>query len=172
MPRLGTIIGDIEIALARENKDMKHLKMKVLLSEMKGKEEIRNKLALLTHHIGLMRKSLLINDKDKLLGSIAMFIKNPYARLSGVIQDITSLERLVKEFDHYYETYIRQNAQSLDHRLHLEKGYSQAMQQLNLCLRGKKVVAASLGRMFVEMGRSLIRADTELENQHSKPHLP
>ncbi|HLD43640.1 MAG TPA: hypothetical protein VJB08_06690 [Candidatus Nanoarchaeia archaeon] len=169
---LSSIIGDIETSLGKENKDLRHLKMKVLLSEMKGKEEIRNRLCLLTHHLGLLRKSLLINDRDKLLGSIAMFTKNPYARLSGVIQDVASLEKLIKEFDHNYETYVRQNATSLDHRLHLEKGYGEAMEQLQACLQGKKVVAASLGRMFVDLGRSLIRKDNDLENQHTRRHLP
>ena len=36
---LSSIIGDIETSLGKENKDLRHLKMKVLLSEMKGKEE-------------------------------------------------------------------------------------------------------------------------------------
>lgn len=126
------------------------LQYKLLISEIKEKQEIKEKLKSLSYNVNELRSVILTKDKDQHHNFILRVVENNHSCMNSVIDDLNSLKTKIEELESLHAGLFRSNL-PLDVKLLLDQSFKQKPKKLNELHTKQKKILLNLSNMFLKL---------------------
>ena len=121
-----------------------------IISEIKEKQEIKDRLNSLSYSIGWLKTSVLIKDKDIVNKAIGSIIKNNYSSISTIVSELNNLKSKIDELEDLHISLLKSGL-SLDIKTLLEQDFKEKHKKLNDLYNKQKSILLNLSSMFVRL---------------------
>ena len=160
----GFIIRDFEkTSLLHKNKfiekqdnNKKMLKITIINSKIKERQEINEKLKILLYHLSLLKATKLTKDYNAAKRCMHQFMTNNFTNVNAVLRDIDNFKCDIKELDKNYRGLLIGYPSTLDYKITREFGYKNLIDNLSSMIKKQKQLTAAIGKSFVNSSRDLL----------------
>ncbi len=121
-----------------------------IISEIKEKQEIKDRLNSLSYSIGWLKTSVLIKDKDIANKAIGSIIKNNYSSISTIVSELNNLKSKIDELEYLHLSLLKSGL-SLDIKTLLEQDFKEKHKKLNDLYNKQKSILLNLSSIFVRL---------------------
>jgi hypothetical protein len=121
-----------------------------LISEIKQKQEIKDRLKSLSYSVGWLKTSVLIKDKDIANKAIRSIIKNNYSSISTIVSELNNLKSKIDELEGLHTSLLKSGL-SLDIKTLLEQDFKKKHKKLNDLYKKQKSILLNLSSIFVRL---------------------
>ena len=133
------------------------LKIKILNSELKEKNEINERLQSLGYNLGLLRTLLIVKD-DKVFKKIKeSFLTNDYSSIPVIIKELNDSKEKIDELENDYKALINQGYASIDFKVRHEHELDEHLKSLNNIHKKQKQLLISMGLMFAKLVKDILK---------------
>ena len=127
------------------------LKIKLLNSELKEKNEINERLQSLGYNLGLLRTLLIVKD-DKVFKKIKeSFLTNDYSGIPVIIKELNDFKNKINESESSYKNLINEKYSSIDFKVRHEHELEGHLKNLHEIHKKQKRLLVSMGLMFTSL---------------------
>lgn len=145
--------------LKNRNIGDKALKIKLLNSKIKERQEINEKLKILLYHLSLLKSTLLTKDHNTARRCVQQFTTNDFTKISAVINDVDKFKKDIDELNRHYSYLLDSGSRSLDIKITGEFGYQDFITSLYGISRKQEMIVGAMGKNFVSTAKELINND-------------
>jgi len=146
-----------EVFLKKAKNQHLALKIKMLNSELKEKNEINERLHSLGYNLGLLRTLLVVKD-DKVLKKIKEnFLTNDYSSIPVIIKELNNFKDKVNEVENSYNALINEKYSSVDFKVKHEHHLEEHLKNLDKVHKKQKKLLMSMGLMFSKLCKNILR---------------
>ena len=121
-----------------------------LVSEIRKKQEIAQKLQSLDHNISLLKSIVLSKNRDKHQSFMLRVIENNYNSMHSIIADLGSLKANVDEMGIMHKNLLGSNL-PLDAKILVERGFKGKQEKLNELYDKQKSILLGLSSVFLKL---------------------
>lgn len=125
------------------------MKLKLLNSELREKNEIFEKLHSLAYNLGLLRTVLFVKDENIFKNIKKSFLTNEYSSINVILKDLNNFKEKIIELETNYKALINENYSSVDFKVRHEHDLEEHFKKLNGIYEKQKLLLLSMGKMFV-----------------------
>jgi hypothetical protein len=126
--------------------------LRLLISEIKEKQEITKKLDILSSNVGSLRTAITTKDNEATSKILDKITKNKYSGISAVITDLNCLKNKIDELESLYLNLLGDSELTLDIKVLLEQDFMKK-QKLDEMYTKQKNILISISGIF----RNLVR---------------
>ena len=134
------------------------LKIKLLNSEIREKQEITEKLKVLLYHLTLLKAIPITKDYNAAKRCMDQFTKNNFVKVSVVLNDIDKLGQKIKNLEEHYSRLLGENS-SLDIKIDGEFQVKKLIENLALIKDKQQKITVAMSKDFVRTAKSLVNDD-------------
>ncbi len=127
--------------------------IKILLSEIRQKHAITEKLGSLSYNIKWLRSAILIKDGNIAEKAIKNILKHEGSSINAIISELNSLKSKISELESLHEN-LSKSGLSLDVMALLEQDFREKREKLNELHNKQKSVLLSLSSIFVNLAKN------------------
>lgn len=146
----GTLF-DPEVSMHIKNNEF--IQTRLLISEIKEKQEIKDRLNSLGYSVGWLKAAVLIKDKNIANKSIESIIKNDYSSISIIVSELNSLKNRIDELESLHMSLLKSGL-SLDTKTLLEQDFKEKHKKLNELYNKQKSILLNLSSIFIKLTQS------------------
>ena len=133
------------------------VKIKILNSELKEKNEINERLQSLGYNLGLLRMLQVVKD-DKAFKKIKeSFLTNDYSSIPVIIKELNNSKEKIDELENDYKALINQGYASIDFKVRHEHELDEHLKSLNNIHKKQKQLLKSMAIMFVKLSKNILK---------------
>jgi len=133
------------------------LKIKILNSELKEKNEINERLQSLGYNLGLLRTLLIVKD-DKVFKKIKeSFLINDYSSIPVIIKELNGFKDKINEAESSYKNLINEKYSSIDFKVRHEHELEEHLKNLHEIHKKQKQLLISMGLMFAKLVKDILK---------------
>lgn len=136
-------------------KNDEFIQARFLISEIKDKKEITEMLNSLGYNIGLLRASILRQDKQKIAQDIIKIMKNNYYGINSIINELNSLKTKIDELENLH-TSLMNNDLSLDVKTIIEQDFRKKHKKLDEIYKQQKNILLNLSNVFLKLTKKSV----------------
>jgi|TARA_B100001964_G_scaffold245250_1_gene331023 protein subunit release factor A len=126
-----------------------------LISEIKEKQEIRDRLNSLAYSIGWLKSATIIKDKAVVSKAINTVLKNKYSSINSIITELNSLKDKIDKLENVH-TNLLKSGLSLDVKALLEEDFKEKHKKLNELHNKQKTILLNLSNIFVKLTKNSV----------------
>lgn len=130
------------------------LQARLLISEIKEKQEIIDKLDGLASDVGLLRSTVLTNDKEKASRLIRNITQNQYYGISNVVNDLNTLKTKIGSLEKVHEDILSKT--NLEANTQLQEEFEKKHSDLKDLHKQQKNVFLNLTNIFMQLAKQHI----------------
>lgn len=146
-----------EVFLKKAKNQHLALKIKLLNSELREKNEISERLQSLGYNLGLLRMLLVAKD-DKVFKKIKeSFLTNDYSSIPVIIKELNDFKGKISELENNYKALINERYASIDFKIRHEHHLEEHLKNLNNVHKKQKQLLSSMGIMFVDLCKNVLK---------------
>ena len=142
----GTLF-DPEVSMHIKNNEF--IQTRLLISEIREKQEIKNRLNSLGYSVGWLKAAVLIKDRNIANKSIESIIKNDYSSISIIVSELNTLKNKIDELESLHISLLKSGL-SLDTKTLLEQDFKENHKKLNELYNKQKNILLNLSSIFVK----------------------
>ncbi|MCH8903566.1 MAG: hypothetical protein IIA45_06605 [Bacteroidetes bacterium] len=120
----------------------------ILISEIKEKQEITNRLNSLNYNVGWLKSAIIMNDKNIIDKTINNILKHENSSITVIVSELNSLRNKIDEFENFH-TDLLKNSLSLDEKTIMEQDFREKHKKLNDLHNKQKIILLNLSDIFV-----------------------
>ena len=143
--------------IKKQDNAEKLLKIKLLNSKIRERQEINEKLKILLYHLSLLKSTQLTKDYNAAKRCMHQFTTNDFTKISTVLRDINNFKSNIKELDKHYKELLTNYPLTLDYKLNIEFNYKNTLNNLFNINKKQKQITAALGKSFVKTAKELVK---------------
>jgi len=143
--------------LKKANNSERALKIKLLNSKIRERQDINEKLKILLYHLSLLKSTPLTKDYNAAKRCIDQFTTNNMTKISIVLKEIDNFKNNIKELDTHYKSLLSNYPLTLDHKITAEFDYKNMLNNLFNINKKQKRITSVLGKSFVKTAKELIK---------------
>lgn len=132
------------------------IRARLLISEIKDKQEISEKLNSLGHNVGLLRATVLTKDKEKTNKLISKIMKNGYSGISSMIGELNSLKNKIDKIESLHTNLLENNELSIDAKTLMEQDFRKKHGNLTEIYKKQKNLLLNLSNIFLKLTKESI----------------
>ena len=136
-------------------KNDEFIQARFLISEIKDKKEITEMLNSLGYNIGLLRASILRQDKQKIAQDITKIMKNNYYGINSIINELNSLKTKIDKHENLH-TSLMNNDLSLDVKAIMEQDFRKKHKKLDEIYKQQKNILLNLSNVFLKLTKKSV----------------
>jgi len=136
-------------------KNDEFIQIRLLISEIKDKKEITEMLNSLGYNIGLLRASILRQDKQKMAQDINKIMKNNYYGINSIINELNSLKTKIDKLENLH-TSLMNNDLSLDVKVIVEQDFRKKHKKLDEIYTKQKNILLNLSNVFLKLTKKSV----------------
>ncbi len=126
-----------------------------IISEIKEKQEIKNRLNSLGYSVGWLKAAILIKDKNIANKAIESIIKNDYSSISIIVSELNTLKNKIDELESLHISLLKSGL-SLDTKTLLEQDFKEKHKKLNELYNKQKNILLNLSSIFVKLTKDSV----------------
>ena len=126
-----------------------------IISEIKEKQEIKNRLNSLGYSVGWLKAAVLIKDRNIANKAIESIIKNDYSSISIIVSELNTLKNKIDELESLHMSLLK-GGLSLDTKTLLEQDFKEKHKKLNELYNKQKSILLNLSNIFVKLTKSYV----------------
>ncbi|MBW2976447.1 hypothetical protein KY347_03300 [Candidatus Woesearchaeota archaeon] len=123
------------------------VRARILISEIKEKQEILGRLNSLSYNVGWLRAAVVIKDNTVANKAINNILKNEYSSISSIISELESLKTKIDQLEQLHAGLLKSGL-SLDVKISLEQDFKEKHKKLDELYNRQKNVLFSLSSIF------------------------
>jgi len=127
----------------------------LLISEIKEKQEITNRLNSLSYNVGWLRSAIIMKDKNIIDKTINNILKHENSSIAAIVSELNSLRNKIDEFENFH-TDLLKNSLSLDAKTIMEQDFSKKHKKLNELHNKQKTILLNLSNIFVKLTKDSV----------------
>ncbi|MBI2650910.1 hypothetical protein HYX01_00370 [Candidatus Woesearchaeota archaeon] len=128
------------------------IETRMLISEIREKQEITEKIDNLSYNIGLLRAAIITNNNKGIRKTVSQIMKNEYSSINSIISELNSLRSKLDKLEVLHESLLKGNL-SLDIKVLLEEDFRKKRKKLNEIHNKQKNAIINLGNIFFSLVR-------------------
>ncbi|MBS3102804.1 hypothetical protein J4458_05160 [Candidatus Woesearchaeota archaeon] len=133
------------------------LKIKMLNSELREKNEICERLHGLAHNLGMLRTLLAVKDEKVFKRINDSFLTNDYSSIPVVIKELNDFKDKINELEKNYKSLINENYASIDFKVKHEEHLDRHLKNLHETHGRQKKLLMSMGVMFTKLCKDILK---------------
>ena len=141
------------ISMHIENKDF--MQTQLMISEIKEKQEIKDRLNSLSYSVGWLQSAIFIKDEVIINKAINNILKNEYSGINTIVKELNSLKNKIEKFESFH-TGMLKNSLSLDVSASLEQDFREKHKKLNELHDKQKTILLNLSNIFVKLTKNSV----------------
>jgi len=126
------------------------IESRILVSEIKDKKEINERLSSLCYHINLLRAEILRRDKVKTANLISKIMNNEYNGISTIIEELDILKNKINGLEQVHSK-ILQSGLSIDVKALIEQNFKVKQRDLDKLHSKQKNILINLSNIFLRL---------------------
>ena len=127
----------------------------LIISEIKEKQEITNKLNDLTYNVGWLRAAIVIKDKTIINKAINNILKHENSSINAIVTELNSLRNKIDEFENLH-TNLLKSSLSLDTKTLMEQDFKEKHEKLNELYSKQKNIFLNLSSIFIKLAKDSV----------------
>ncbi len=131
------------------------IQTRLLISEIKDKKEITEMLNSLGYNVGLLRASILRQDKEKIAKDIAKIMKNNYYGINSIINELNSLKNKLYQLESL-QINLLDSELSLDVKAIMEQEFRKKHKKLDEIHIKQKNILLNLSSIFLKLTKKSV----------------
>jgi len=131
------------------------IQKQLLISEIKEKQEITDRLNSLSYSIGWLRAAVIIKDTTIINKTINNIMKNNYSSINTIVSELNSLKNKIDKFENMHTNLLKSDF-SLDTKTLLEQDFREKHKKLNDLHNKQKSILLNLSDIFVKLTKHSI----------------
>ena len=136
-------------------KNDEFIQIRLLISEIKDKKEITEMLNSLGYNIGLLRASILRQDKQKMAQDIIKIMKNNYYGINSIINELSSLKNKLDQLESLQINLLNSEL-SLDVKTIMEQEFRKKHKKLDEIYTKQKNILLNLSNVFLKLTKKSV----------------
>lgn len=137
------------------------IKTTLLISEIKEKQEITNRLNSLSYNVGWLKSAIIIKDSNIISKSIKNVMNNEYSSINAIISELNSLKSSIDKLKRLHSNLLDSNILGLDIQILLEQDFKRNYEKLYGLYNKQKDILLNLSSIFINLTR-----DSVLKNKN------
>ena len=126
------------------------MRNQLLISEIKDKQEITDRLNSLSYSVGWLKAAIIIKDNNIAAKAIKNIMKNEYSSINSIVSELNSLKNKIDKLE-ILHTSLLKSGSSLDVKTLLEQDFREKRKKLNGVHNKQKNILLSLSNIFVKL---------------------
>lgn len=139
------------------------IQTRLLISGIKEKQEISERLSSLSYSVGWLRTGVLIKDKNIVNKAIKNIVQNEYSGINLIVSELNSLKNGIEKLESLHTRLLDNNMLSLDTKILLQQDFEGKHEKLNEVYNRQKNILLNLSSIFVKLTK-----ETMLKKKISK----
>ena len=127
----------------------------LIISEIKEKQEITNKLNDLTYNVGWLRAAIVIKDKTIINKAINNILKHENSSINAIVTELNSLRNKIDEFEGLHNNLLKSGL-SLDTKTLMEQDFKEKHEKLNELYSKQKNIFLNLSSIFIKLTKDSV----------------
>ncbi len=144
---------DTENSMHIENKFF--IQSKLIISEIKEKQEITERLNSLSYSVGWLKAAALIKDSNVTNKAIKSIVNNEYSSINVIILELNSLKDKIDELEDLHIGLLKSGL-SLDVKTLLEQDFKEKHRKLNELYNKQKNILLNLSNIFIKLTKDSV----------------
>ena len=132
------------------------MQLKLLISEIKEKQEIRERLSNLSYSINWLKVGTIIKDKNIVSKAIKNIMQHEHSSINTIISELNSLKNRIEELENLHSTLLDNNMLSLDIRILLRQDFESKLEKLKEVHNRQKSILLNLSSIFLKLTKESI----------------
>ena len=132
------------------------MQTRLLISKIKEKQEIPERLNSLSYNVGWLKAAILIKDNNIMNKAINNILKNEYSSINTIITELNSLKNKIDKLENLYSSLLNNNPLSLDIKILLEQDFENKYKKLNGLYNKQKNILFNLSNIFVKLTKDYV----------------
>lgn len=124
---------------------------RLLISEIKDKQEISKRLSSLSYSIGWLKTGVIIKDENIVGKAIKSIMKNDYSSINVIVSELNSLKDAIGRLENLHTRLLDNNILSLDAKILLQQDFESKHEKLNGLHNRQKNILLNLSSIFVKL---------------------
>ena len=126
------------------------MRNQLLISEIKDKQEITDRLNSLSYSVGWLKAAIIIKDNNIAAKAIKNIMKNEYSSINSIVSELNSLKNKIDKLE-ILHTSLLKSGSSLDVKTLLEQDFREKRKKLNGVHNKQKNILLSLSNIFIRL---------------------
>ena len=126
----------------------------ILISEIKEKQEITNRLNSLSYNVGWLKSAIIMKDKDIIDKTINNILKHENSSIAAIVSELNSLRSKIDKFETLHTSLLKSGL-SLDVKTLLEQDFRKKHEKLNRLHNKQKTILLNLSDIFIKLTTDL-----------------
>ena len=127
------------------------IQTRLLISEIKEKQEILERLGSLSYSVGWLRTGVLIKDKNIVSKAIKSIMKNEYSSINTIVSELNSLKNIIERLENLHTGLLDNNLLSLDIRILLQQDFESKHEKLHEIYNRQRNILLNLSSIFIKL---------------------
>lgn len=127
----------------------------ILISEIKEKQEITNRLNSLNYNVGWLKSAIIMNDKNIIDKTINNILKHESSSIAAIVSELDSLKSKIDEFKNFHINLLKTSL-SLDAKTIMEQDFREKHKNLIDMHNKQKIVLLNLSDIFVKLTKNSV----------------
>ncbi len=145
------------IFLKRTKDQDTNIRIKLLNSELREKEEINERLHSLAYNLGMLRTLLFVKD-DRVFSKIKEnFLTNDYSSINAVIKELNDFKDKIGELENNYRSLIDNRYVNMDFKVRHEHLLDEHLKSLENMHKKQKTLLKSMGFLFSRAMKNILK---------------
>jgi hypothetical protein len=128
------------------------MQFRLLVSEIRQKQEIKDRLNSLSYSIGWLKASILIKDRNIADKAIENIIKNEYSSIGTIVSELNILKNMIDKLEGLHIDLLKSGL-SLDTKTLLEQDFKEKHEKLKEFHKKQKSILLNLSSIFVRLAK-------------------
>jgi hypothetical protein len=133
------------------------MKIALLSSHLKEKNEISERLRALLYNLSTLRSSILTKDRKEALKIINDFLKNTYSGVSVIANELNDFKKKINKLDSHYRMLMSYVPKTLDYKLTTEAEYKKYIGTLHSIHQKQKEIFLNISKLFMKLSKVSIK---------------
>ena len=148
------VFEELEEGLFEENivHNYDYARLGSVISEIKEKQDIVNKLKSLNHNVGLLKNIVLAKNHNEHQNFVIRIIENNLSFINSIITDMSSLKDNLHELEKLNRNLLSSKL-PLDIKILLEQNFERKHKKLNEIYVKQKSILVSLSSVFIKLAK-------------------
>ena len=136
------------------------LHLRLLISEIKEKQDIKERLSSLSYNVSWLMSGTVIKDKNIVSKAIKNIMQHKHSSINIIVSELNSLKDRIERLENLHTSLLDKNMLSLDTRILLQQDFETKHEKLKEIYNRQKNILLNLSNIFVRLTK-----DTALKNK-------
>ena len=133
------------------------MRVKMLNSQIREKNEITERLHELAHNLGMLRTLVFVKDEKAFSRIKDSFLTNEYSSIPVIAEELNDFRDKLDNLKKGYKAMINDRHASIDFKVKHEHHLDSHLKKLENVRKKQKALLVSMGLMFTKLSKELIR---------------